>query len=143
MVRSSLLDAVIGLLALTTVTSTRPSPAPSVTRAATPMPATSVAQTSAIATTFKWVMRSAPSIEKLFMSSPSPEAPCFIGRAGPEKGSWGLPEKNGEWVGLVGALDSSKIPSNLNLLRPREVVGTSGGGTRSESHRGVRWKLNG
>src|SRR3954470_16911053 len=95
MVRSSLLDAVIGLLALTTVTSTRPSPAPSVTRAATPMPATSVAQTSAIATTFRWVMRSAPSIEKLFMSSPSPEAPCFIGRAGQEKGSWGLPEKNG------------------------------------------------
>src|SRR3954469_4992547 len=77
MVRSSLLDAVIGLLALTTVTSVRPSPAPSVTRAATPMPATSAGQTSAIATTFRWVMRSAPSIEKLFIS-PSPEVPCSL-----------------------------------------------------------------
>src|SRR3954467_6298484 len=77
MVRSSLVDAVIGLLAFTTGTSTRPSLAPSVTRAATPMPATSVAQTSAIATTFRWVMRSAPSIEKLFIS-PSPEVPCSL-----------------------------------------------------------------
>jgi hypothetical protein len=47
------------------------------------------------------------------------------------------------WVGLVGALDSSEIQSNLKLLRASEVVGTPGGGTQSESHRGVPWKLNG
>ena len=47
------------------------------------------------------------------------------------------------WVRLVGALDSSEIPSNLKLLRASEVVGTPGGGTQSESHRGVPWKLNG
>jgi hypothetical protein len=73
MVRPSLVAAVIGLLALTTVASTRPSVAGEVsaTRAATPMPATRVAQTRATATTFRWVMRSALIIEKLFMT-PSP-----------------------------------------------------------------------
>src|SRR5262245_22536058 len=73
MVRPSLVAAVIGLLALTTVASTRPSVAGEVsaTRAATPMPATRVAQTSATATTFRWVKRSALIIEKLFMT-PSP-----------------------------------------------------------------------
>src|SRR3954452_24909002 len=116
MVRASLVDAVIGLLALTTVTSTRPSPAPSVTRAATPMPATSVAQTSAIATTFRRVMRSAPSIEKLFMSSPSPEAPCLIGRAEQEKGSWGLPEKKGVGKGSLGPRNLLKNSSDLSVL---------------------------
>src|SRR3954452_9973085 len=111
MVRSSVLDAVIGLLALTTVTSPPPSLAPSVTRAATPMPATSVAQTSAIATTFRWVMRSALSIEKLFIS-PSPEVPCplvapaggkvhAVGRKKMGRQSWLL-----EW----------RIPSDSSML---------------------------
>src|SRR5512144_2821915 len=102
MVRSSLLDAVIGLLALTTVASIRPSPALSVTRAATPMPATSVAQTSAIATTFRWVMRSALNIEKLFIT-PSPRGPLLIGRAGQAKGSWPPAEKNGEAAAVPSA----------------------------------------
>src|SRR3954451_17248018 len=108
MVRSSLLDAVIGLLGLTTVTSTRPSPAPSVTRAATPIPATSVAQTSAIATTFRWVMRSAPSIEKLFIL-PSPEVPCsLVAPAG--KKVHGVRQKKMGATGVVGPRNSRKIP---------------------------------
>src|SRR5215470_1047593 len=72
-VRSVLVEAVIGAPALTTVASKRlPAVAePSVTRAATPTPATSVAQTSETTTIFRWVMRSAVKSEELFMG-PSP-----------------------------------------------------------------------
>src|SRR6476659_1223262 len=109
MVRSSPVDAVIGLLALTTVTSTRPSPAPSVTRAATPMPATSVAQTSAIATTFRWVMRSAPSIEKLFIS-PSPEVSCSLVAPTGEKVHGVRQKKSGRQRGWLGRGFHEKTP---------------------------------
>src|SRR5215472_16404681 len=86
MVRGSLVEAVTGLPALITVASNRPSVAPSATRAATPRPATSVAQTSATATTFRWVMRSAVNIEKLFMTR-SPQHLPVIGRGGVTEGS--------------------------------------------------------
>src|SRR5215471_12814715 len=86
MVRGSLVEAVTGLPALITVASSRPSVAPSATRAATPRPATSVAQTSATATTFRWVMRSAVNIEKLFITR-SPQHLPVIGRGGATEGS--------------------------------------------------------
>src|SRR5262245_52285355 len=66
MVRGSLAVAVIGLPGLTTVALAVPEL--SVTRAAKPMPTTSVAKTSATATTFRWVRRLAASSEKLFMT---------------------------------------------------------------------------
>src|SRR3954462_8956128 len=123
MVRSSLLDAVIGLLALTTVTSTRPSLAPSVTRAATPMPATSVAQTSAIATTFRWVMRSAPSIEKLFIS-PSPEVPCsLVAPAG--KKAHGVPQKK---MGSPRGWPGRGIHEKIRVISVRYMALGVGGG---------------
>src|SRR5262249_14254013 len=72
MVRGSPAVAVIGLPGLTTVALAVPEP--SVTRAAKPMPTTSVAKTSATATTFRWVRRLAASSEKLFMTrSPAGE----------------------------------------------------------------------
>src|SRR5207302_3061418 len=72
MVRGSLADAVTGVAGLITVASSRPSDAAdwSVTRAANPTPATIIAQTSATATTLRWVARSAVSSEKLFMTPP-------------------------------------------------------------------------
>src|SRR5215472_1012400 len=66
MVRGSPADAVTGLAGLTTVALAVPEP--SVTRAAKPMPTTSVAKASATATTFRWARRSAVSSEKLFMT---------------------------------------------------------------------------
>src|SRR5262249_33465356 len=63
--------AVIGLPALITVASMRPVVAPSVRRAATPTPATSVAQMSDTTTIFRWVIRSAVKSEELFIV-PSP-----------------------------------------------------------------------
>src|SRR6516165_9342787 len=66
MVRGSPAVAVIGLPGLTTVALAVPEP--SVTRAAKPMRTTSVAKTSATATTFRWVRRLAASSEKLFMT---------------------------------------------------------------------------
>src|SRR5262249_7488541 len=86
MVRGSLVEAGTGLPALITVAPHPPSVAPSATRAATPRPATSVAQTSATATTFRWVMRSAVNIEKLFMTR-SPQHLPVIGRGGATEGS--------------------------------------------------------
>src|SRR5260370_32909025 len=86
MVRDSLVEAVTGLPALITVASNRPSGEPSATRAATPRPATSVAQTRATATTFRWVMRSAVNIEKLFITR-SPQHLPVIGRGGATGGS--------------------------------------------------------
>src|SRR5260370_20151731 len=94
MVRDSLVEAVTGLPALITVASNRPSGEPSATRAATPRPATSVAQTSATATTFRWVMRSAVNIEKLFITR-SPQHLPIIGRGGAAGGSWGSTRKGG------------------------------------------------
>src|SRR4029077_3725559 len=78
MVRGSLTDAVTGAPGLITVASSRPSAAAdwSVTRAARPTPATIIAQTSATATTLRWVARSAVSSEKLFMTSPQ-DHPVF------------------------------------------------------------------
>src|SRR5262245_41809015 len=69
MVRGSPAVAVTGLPGLTTVALAVPES--SVTRAAKPTPTTSVAQTSATITTFRWVSRLAASSEKLFMT-PSP-----------------------------------------------------------------------
>src|ERR1700758_2190373 len=94
MVRDSLVEAVTGLPALITVASNRPSAEPSGTRAATPRPATSVAQTSATAPTFRWVMRSAVNIEKLFITS-SPQHLPVIGRGGATEGSWASTGKVG------------------------------------------------
>src|SRR5262249_61389011 len=94
MVRDSLVEAVTGLPALITVASNRPSAPPSATRAATPRPATSVAQTSATATTFRWVMRSAVYIEKLFITR-SPQHLPVIGRSGATEGSWAATGKVG------------------------------------------------
>src|SRR5262249_3571466 len=68
MVRGSLAAAVSGLPGLITVASSRPSADGSVIRAARPMPATIIAQTSATTTTFTWVTRSALSSEKLCMT---------------------------------------------------------------------------
>ena len=68
--RGSAVDAVTGLPALITVMM----PEPSVTRAVNPMPTTSVAQTIATATTFRWVMRLAVKSEKLF-TTPFPKGP--------------------------------------------------------------------
>src|ERR1700745_2911223 len=82
MVRDSLVAAVPGLPALITVASNRPSAEPSATRAATPRPATSVAQTSATATTFRWVMRSAVNIEKLFITRAPQHLPNHWSRRG-------------------------------------------------------------
>src|SRR5262245_13255913 len=66
MVRGSPAVAVTGLPGLTTVALAVPEPA--VRRAAKPMPTTSVAKTSATATTFRWVRRLAVSSEKFFMT---------------------------------------------------------------------------
>src|SRR5215813_11799715 len=93
MVRDSLVEAVTGLPALITVASNRPSAEPS---------ATSVAQTSATATTFRWVMRSAVNIEKLFITR-SPQHLPVIGRGGATEGSWAS-------TGKVGFFGSSPRP---------------------------------
>src|SRR6266404_3828873 len=107
MVRDSLVEAVTGLPALITVASNRPSAEPSATRAATPRPATSVAQTSATATTFRWVMRSAVNIEKLFITR-SPQHLPVIGRGGATEGSWAS-------TGKVGFFGSSPRPPHETL----------------------------
>src|ERR1700737_1372647 len=70
MVGSSVVAAVSGLAALTTVVSIRPSAAPSVTRLAMPMPAISVAQTSETTTILRGVMRSAVSNAEFFIHTP-------------------------------------------------------------------------
>src|SRR5215813_1061117 len=85
-VRSSLTAAVIGEPAFSTVASRLLEP--SVTRAATPTPATSVAQTSETTTIFGCVVRSAVKSEKLFIT-PSPGSHP-VSRDDPEKGSRGI-----------------------------------------------------
>src|SRR5262249_52288733 len=52
--------------------------APSVTRAAKPMPTTSVARINATITTFRWVTRLAASSEKLFMTRSPKISPSLV-----------------------------------------------------------------
>src|SRR5262245_49927385 len=83
----SVVAAVTGAVALTTVAcSPLDVMVPSVTRAAMPMPATIVAQTSATTTILRWVIRSAVNIEELFIAS-SREGVLSVGRGNSLKGS--------------------------------------------------------
>src|SRR5262249_50759692 len=84
MVRGSLAAAVSGLPGLIAVASSRPSADGSVIRAARPIPATIIAQTSATATTFTWVTRSALGSEKLCMT-PLPKIAQSLVAAGRRK----------------------------------------------------------
>ena len=66
----SLLAAVTDVSALITFASSRLPAVPSVARAATPMPATMLAQISDTATILRWVIRSALKMDVLFMTLP-------------------------------------------------------------------------
>src|SRR6516165_10389414 len=66
----SLLAAVTGVSALITFASSRLPTVPSVARAATPMPATTLAQMSDTAMILRWVIRSALKMDVLFMTLP-------------------------------------------------------------------------
>src|ERR1700722_18579686 len=78
-------EALTGWPALITAVSMRPfEPVKSVTRAAIPTPATMVAQIRDTTTILRWVLRSAVSIEELFMSS---SRVSDLGRLDPGKGS--------------------------------------------------------
>ena len=66
----SLLAAVTDVSALITFASSRLPAVPSVARAATPMPATPLAQISDTATILRWVIRSALTMDVLFMTLP-------------------------------------------------------------------------
>ena len=78
MVRGSPAVAVTGLPGLTTLALAVPEP--SVTRAAKPMPTTSVTKTSATATTFRWVRRLAAPSEKIVHDPIPKTAPSSLGK---------------------------------------------------------------